>query len=189
MSSLLAGAMVALYPLAVYFGADRIGLETLAGLLAAGLLLRLLVMPIRPQLKLAGACLLALVGMLWAYQQDDRWLILHPVFLNVALMSLFGLSLLRGLPMIERIARWRGMPVGEHNIRYLRGLTCVWAVFFAVCSGISLATVWHGNRALWALWNGALVYVSIGALTIGELLYRRRFKARLKSEGRLPENE
>ncbi len=189
MSNLILGLSAALYPLAVYLGADHFGLGTLAALLAAVLLCRLLMMPTGFAIKLAGALCVSAVGLLWFHHGDDRWLILHPVFINSILMVLFGGSLLHGTPMIERIARWRHMPVGDHNLNYLRGLTLLWALFFALCAGISLYTVWIGDRQLWALWNGLLVYVAMAALTLAELAYRRRFKRRLYREGRLPEGE
>jgi uncharacterized membrane protein len=189
MGNLLLGLMAASYPIAVYLGADQVGLGTLAGLLAAALLCRLFLLPVGMGIKVLGSFAVLLVGVLWFYQDDDRWLILHPVLLNSGLLIVFGGSLLHGMPMIERIARWRDMPVGDHNLGYLRGLTSVWALFFALCAVVSLYTVWNGDRALWALWNGFLVYVAMGVLTLVELVYRRRFKLRLHREGRLPESE
>lgn len=186
MGNLILGLVTALYPLAVFFGADVIGLGTLAGLLAVVLLLRLAMMPLSSRVKLTGLVIVLLIGSFWLRGHDDRWLILHPVVFNACLFALFSVSLFNGTPMIERIARFRKMPVGEHNLLYLRNLTAVWAGFFAVASVISIATVIHGDRSVWTLWNGVLVYFGIGALTIAELLYRRRFKARLRREGRYP---
>ena len=183
MSNFALGALLALYPLAVFFGADVVGLGTLAGLLAAGLLLRLMIMPIALHLKCAGVLLVLAIASFWLLHSDERWLTLHPVVLNVCLLALFGGSLVRGTPMIERIARVRKMDVGEHNLGYLRRLTAIWAAFFALASIVSIATVIHGDRGLWTLWNGVLVYVGIGALTLGELIVRRRFKARLRRQG------
>ncbi len=183
MPNLILGIGAGLYPLAVFFGADAVGLHVLAAVLALVLLLRLMLMPVAVRYKWAGVLMVGLVGLVWHFQQDDRWLTVYPVVLNTGFMLAFAGSLVHGTPMIERFATLRKMEVGEHNRAYLRGLTAVWAAFFAVVSVVSAYTVIHGDRALWALWNGALVYAGIGALVVGELIYRRRYRARQARAG------
>ena len=40
-------------------------------------------------------------------------------------------------------------------------------------------TIWHGDLALWSLYNGLISYGLMGALMAGEYLVRRRLMKRL----------
>lgn len=48
----------------------------------------------------------------------------------------------------------------------------MWCVFFIVNGGFSVYTALYWSRASWALYNGFIAYLLIGALLAGEWLWR-----------------
>jgi uncharacterized membrane protein len=123
-----------------------------------------------PVLALAGCLALALVGS----AEDLRW---YPVIISGVMLMIFGSSLLRGQPVIERIARLRHPDLPPAAVRYTRRVTQVWTGFF-LCNGLAAAAL-----ALWAPWswwtvyNGGISYVLMGLLFAGEWLLRPRVGA------------
>jgi uncharacterized membrane protein len=53
-------------------------------------------------------------------------------------------------------------------------VTRAWCVFFVANGGIALWTALAASDATWALYNGAIAYVLIGAMLAGEWLLRPR---------------
>jgi uncharacterized membrane protein len=117
-----------------------------------------------PMLALAGCLALALIG-----ADGVRW---YPVFINGIMLALFGSSLRRGRPVIERIARLQHPDLPATGVRYTRKVTQVWTGFF-LCNGLTAAAL-----ALWAPWSwwaaytGFISYILIGLLFAGEWLLR-----------------
>lgn len=186
----VAGAVAAIaaiaYPLTVQLTRDVRLLGAIVSLLAVSLLIRLLLSRIEPLYKGLGVALVTglAIGAWWLGPAD--LLTWQPALLNGTLLMAFAASLRTGMPLIERIARVRAMPVGPHNLDYLRGLTAVWAGFFAVATSMSvLAALAEPHWWLW--WNGRLIYVAIAALVIGERLYRLHYRRQLARQGRLPD--
>lgn|GEM_PF-1801711 len=187
-AAMVAGLAAIAYPLALHVGADLRLIGTIVLLLTCSLLLRLALSTLETGYKLLGALLgvtLAIGALLAGPERLLRW---QPALLNLTLLCAFAYSLVRGTPMIERIARARYMPVGAHNVSYLRRLTGVWVAFFALSTGLSVLSIGaaHGR---WVLWNGRGVYLCIALLIIGERLYRIRYRRRLAREGRLPDEK
>jgi uncharacterized membrane protein len=60
---------------------------------------------------------------------------------------------------------------------YTRRVTGVWCGFFVLNGSLALATALWASNQVWALYNGLLAYVMMGALFGGEWLVRRRVKA------------
>ena len=92
---------------------------------------------------------------------------------------LFASTLRFGPPLIERIARFNGMPISEHGLSYVRTLTGVWAGFFVLNGLIALWTALRASIDIWALYNGLLSYALIGALLLGEWVFRGWYKTRV----------
>jgi len=96
---------------------------------------------------------------------------LSPIPIHAALLYLF-LSSLHGTPLIERFARLDFPELPPEIKRYTRKLTVVWAGFFAFNIVICLWLALWGDDSLWATYNGLIVYLLIGALVLGEYVWR-----------------
>ena len=165
------------YPLAVYLMLGHFEPRWLAALLCALALLR--AVSSREQLwwwvALATGALAA-----WASLANAALpLKLYPVLVNLALLLLFGLSLRFGPPLVERMARLREPALSPAAVAYTRRVTQVWCGFFLLNGSLALLTALYASERAWALYNGVIAYVLIGALFAGEWLLRQRIKARL----------
>ena len=101
----------------------------------------------------------------------------YPVAVNLALLGVFGTSLVSPPTVIERLARLRHPELDEHAVGYTRKVTVVWCGFFAGNAGAASVTAVLGDQAIWAFYNGFLAYVLMGLLFAGEWLVRRRVMA------------
>ena len=173
----VAGVLV-LYPILVYVGIGRFGPSAIAVLLIAMCLLRLLVLCVRGDwsfagrqtaLITAGGILLAAASLLLG--RADAMLY-YPVFVNASLCFLFSWSLVSPPSAIERIARLREPDLSPAGVRYTRRVTIVWIIFFVVNGSIALYTATLTSLATWALYNGFIAYLLIGATFGVEFLVR-----------------
>jgi uncharacterized membrane protein len=103
----------------------------------------------------------------------DAILRLSPLLIHISLFYLFIQSL-NTTPMIEQFARLDfGDELPAEIAAYCRKLTILWTVFFAAniagCTWLAIL----GDDATWVLYNGLIVYLLIGALLLGEYLWRR----------------
>jgi uncharacterized membrane protein len=121
---------------------------------------------------LAGLLLLAGTT---AMANSELLLRLYPVAMNFGLLSLFFLSLFFPPSMIERFARLGDPHLPAAAIRYTRRLTQIWCAFFIANGVIALYTALCASRDAWALYNGLIAYLLMGALLGGERLFRRFF--------------
>ena len=176
-SVVVAGVLV-LYPILVYVGIDRFGPSAIAVLLMAMCVLRLLVLCVRRDwsfaarqtaLITAGGMLLAAASLLLG--RADAMLY-YPVFVNASLCFLFSWSLVSPPSAIERIARLREPDLPPAGVRYTRRVTIVWIIFFVVNGSIALYTATLTPLATWALYNGFIAYLLIGAVFGVEFLVR-----------------
>ena len=146
------------------------------------------------QLQWLGASLIVSLFIWKVYQRSD-WLVwtlstftlallvslffgagaiakLSPLIIHSGLFYLF-LSSLKTTPLIEKFARLDFPKLPTEIKIYTRQLTVIWSAFFAAnilgCLWLALA----GDNALWALYNGLIVYLLIGALILGEYIWRR----------------
>jgi len=177
LSAAIAGVLV-LYPVLVYFGIGRFGPSAVAVLLIAVCLLRLLVLRIRGErtfatrqvaLITAGAVVLAAASLVLG--KPDAMLY-YPVFMNATFCFLFSWSLVSPPSAIERIARLREPDLSPAGVRYTRRVTIAWVVFFIANGSIALYTVLFAPLATWALYNGFIAYLLIGAMFGVEFLIR-----------------
>jgi uncharacterized membrane protein len=125
--------------------------------------------PNKLALILLASVFVLLVGVLFG---ADVLAKLSPLIIHSGLFYLFWSSL-KTTPLIERFARLDFPELPPEIEVYTRQLTKVWCVFFAAnilgCSWLALTD----NNALWALYNGFIVYLLIGALILGEYYWRR----------------
>lgn len=176
-SAAVAGVLV-LYPILVYIGIGRFGPSAVAVLLIAVCLLRLLVLRVRGDwtwvakqtaLISAGGVLLAAASLLLG--KADAMLY-YPVLVNATLCFLFSWSLVSPPSAIERIARVREPDLSPAGVRYTRRVTIAWIIFFVANGAVALYTATLAPLATWALYNGFIAYLLIGAMFGAEFLVR-----------------
>ncbi|WP_236665352.1 COG4648 family protein [Aeromonas hydrophila] len=188
--SWLAGGALLLYPLAVYWGLTHAGqIPLLLGLLLI-FSLRLLPGLLKGRVRLGPlpewlwlGRLLACIGLgltlLSALFSARHWLLYYPLAVSLALLCLFGWSLTRPMSLVERLARLQDPALPPAAIGYTRRVTQVWCGFFVINGALAAFTIWHGDLALWSLYNGLISYALMGGLMGAEYLVRRRLLKRL----------
>ncbi|MDU8360703.1 hypothetical protein [Pseudomonas syringae group sp. J309-1] len=169
---LLAGA---LYPFAVYYGTEHFAPWQFALLLGVLWLGRALTARKRPAtlitaLIAVGFCLL--LGLLDSAELL-RW---YPVLISASMLSLFGMSLIYGPPIVERMARLGNSQLSEKAVRYTRQVTVVWCCFFLANGLIAAGLTLWAPLSWWALYTGLVSYGLMGLLFAGEWLVRRRVR-------------
>jgi uncharacterized membrane protein len=174
-------ALLVLYPIAAYFSLRSLRPGWLAGLLIVASLARLVAArasgtPLTPQLWLVplGGIALALWSLLRAAPDA---MLYYPVVCNAALLGVFAYSVAYPPTVIERIARLKDGPLSPEAQRYTRRVTLAWIVFFVVNGGIALYTALRTSLDTWALYNGFIAYLLIGAMFGAEWLVRSRVLA------------
>jgi uncharacterized membrane protein len=95
-----------------------------------------------------------------------------PVAINFAIAAVFGGSLLAGEPLVLRFARMEGAEATPALVRYCRRLTLTWMIYLALLGVAGVGIALHGDERLGAWWCGALDYLLIALLFIGERVYR-----------------
>lgn len=147
-------------------------------MLAALLLLRLWSQN-RPLTR--GELITALASTLFllaiALINETGGLLIYPVFVSLTFFAVFAYSLAFGPTVVERLARLEFPNLPPQGVAYTRKVTQVWCGFFLLNSGLSLATVWHGDYWLWSLYNGCIFYILMGLLMAAEMAVRRKVKA------------
>lgn len=110
-----------------------------------------------------------------AATDSERLLHLYPACVSAGLLIAFGATLRHGPTMIEKFARLTYPEPSPEIVRYTRRVTQVWCAFFIANGGFSVYTALYWRPAAWAIYNGLVAYVLIGALIAGEWLWRRAF--------------
>lgn len=166
-----------LYPFLVYFGMETVPPPLFALVLAAAWLLRAPFLWREPGGRWMLGVALAYCALLAASGESAllRW---YPTLISLFLLLTFGLSLISGPPIIERIARLREHDLPDAAIPYTRKVTWVWVGFFVFNALVSAALTLWASLKWWTLYNGLLVYFIMGPLFIGEWLLRKRLRAR-----------
>jgi uncharacterized membrane protein len=177
---------LAAYPLLVYAAIGRFGPGGVAALLAAACLARLLVLKLRGPSSFGGSYMtfvcvggLVLAGASF-WLNSSGAVLYYPVLVNAALFVVCVASLASPPSVIERIARLGEPDLPPAAVAYTRRVTIVWTVFFALNGAAALYTALYTPLETWALYNGLIAYVLIGALFTVELAIRMTLKARLK---------
>ena len=169
---LLAGL---LYPFAVYFGMEHFAPWQFGLLLGSLWLARALLGTRKPGSLWMAITAIAFCLLLALFDSPLllRW---YPVLISAFMLGLFGLSLIVGPPIIERLARLREPQLPAKAIVYTRQVTIVWCVFF-LCNGLLAAalTLW-APLSWWMLYTGLISYGLMGLLFAIEWLIRQRVR-------------
>jgi uncharacterized membrane protein len=132
----------------------------------------------RPVLKvLAWLALAVLLALMWPFlrtQVATLYFVQH-VGIHVALACLFGLSLLGpGDALITRLARVVVSPeLSPRNLRYTRGATVAWTLFFVLNGLLSVALFLFAPREIWSLHANVLTGPLLGLMFLIEMAIRR----------------
>lgn len=170
--------VVAVYPIAIFFGIKTLPPGVFGILLAVLLGIRFGVIRSRERLVLIPVlAVLMTYAILAAVLQSQRFLLYYPVLMNACLFGVFAWSLRGDEPFLLRIVRASGAKISPQGPTYLRRLTIVWAGFFVLNGAVA---VWTTTQTLevWALYNGLIAYILVGCLAAGEWLFRLYYKSR-----------
>lgn len=170
--------ILALYPIFVFFGLRVLPPGVVGLVLAVLLMIRFGVIRLTERsTALPGFIVLFLYAAASALLGSTQMLLYYPVLVNALLLVLFAGSLRSKEPLLIRIVRARGTPVGEHASRYLTRLTAIWAGFFLVNGLVSVWTT-TTSMEIWTIYNGVISYLIIGVLASAEWIYRGYYKKR-----------
>lgn len=179
---ILTGLLLLAWPFVIVFGLTHNNLHWLLPIIALLLILRL-----RQARRETGPMryvmqCVALVGIVLcvssAVMKSHQLLLFYPVMVNGLMLAVFGGSLWTAMPLVERLARLHMPKLPPHGVRYTRGVTQIWCLFFIINGTISLLTVLYGDIRVWTAWNGMIAYLLMGALMSGEWLVRCRIMKR-----------
>src|SRR5215831_10316876 len=167
------------YPLLVYFGLSR--LPPAVFVLLGVCLITLRLVGMKTRLRPSWLSAIAVILLLGAAYLIAPLLAVkvYPVLVSLSVAAVFAASLFFPPPLVERIARMSEPNLPEPAVKYTKVVTEVWVGVLVLNAAISLATAIWGTMQQWALWNGLLSYVFIGAVFGAEWLMRRRFRYRL----------
>ena len=171
------------YPLVILFGLRVTEPRYVALVLAAILLLRRGRAAARLLSSLSRVDLAVLAGLLLlagatVVTNSELLLRFYPVAVNLGMLALFGLSLVFPPSMVERFARLGEPDLPDAATGYTRRVTQVWCAFFVGNGAVAVYTALYAGRDAWALYNGFIAYLLMGALFGGEWLVRRIFVRR-----------
>lgn len=170
-SLFLATATLA-YPFAVYASMDTGWQPLLAFLIAGVAMVRAFLTREIFWWWCATGALLLCVGTL--FRGDAVLLKLYPVAVNAVMLCTFAVSLWKPPCVVERLARMTHPDLPETGVRYTENVTRVWCGFFMANGSVALYTALFASEQAWAIYNGMLAYVLMGALMLGERLWRVR---------------
>lgn len=97
-----------------------------------------------------------------------------PIAWNFAASACFLASLARDESLVETFARLCGEAPSAALRNYCRRVTLVWALWLALLGVAGIGIALAGNERIGAWWAGVIDYALIGALFLGEYLWRRR---------------
>lgn len=120
----------------------------------------------------------ALLALAVAMTNSEPLLLLYPSAVSCSMLMLFGWSLVRPPTVIERIARLSEPTLSAAGVRYTRRVTLVWCAFFLLNGTAAAYTALNTSREAWALYNGLIAYMLMGAVFMGERLIRPMLLAR-----------
>lgn len=178
-SAAIGHLVFALYPLLIFLGLQFLAPRTVGLLVLAALALRYRSQAVRLASRFSPAQFAALaiplaLGAAVLVTDSEPLLRLYPAAITASMLILFGVTLVNPPTMIERIARMSEPELSPARVRYTRRVTEAWCVFFVVNTAIAAYTAAFASREAWALYNGLISYLAMGALFLGERLLRNR---------------
>lgn len=184
-AKIIIGLLMIVYPVAIYFGLKAFSMQQVALLLLAIFVLRLFFLkseseseidqPSKNLLSIAGigASVVGIVLLLFvAFSRDVLFFKLYPVFVNLLMLLAFVWTLINPPSAIERIARKLDPELSALGVIHTRQVTQVWCAFFLVNGCVAAYTCFFSTMETWALYNGLISYLLMGALFALEFVVR-----------------
>lgn len=166
-------AIAVLYPFIVYLGIQRFEPKFIGLFIAAIYLGRAMILAKSPAAKMTSATGLGLFATGIWLSNNEYFLTLIPVFINLIALSIFVYSFFQRPTIPAQFAvKVEGKPLNEAQMKYTDKLTAIWILFFILNGSIALYSALLENKDFWLLYNGFISYVLIGALFVSEYLYR-----------------
>lgn len=163
------GVLVAIaYPIAVFVALQHNFSVRVLGLVLCGLILITMAWRKNIWMGLFGFLLTSQAAIL----NQEVFLKLYPVFMNLTVCALFAFSL-RNVPLVQRFAEKMKYEINDKSKQYIRRVTIAWAIFMGINTLVSLSTVFMSDW-VWTLYNGLISYCLIGIMMAGEYLVRIR---------------
>lgn len=98
-----------------------------------------------------------------------------PLVVPLGLAVLFGLTLLPGAtPLVTQVSRVMKGELDAKALRYTRGVTQAWTLFFLALALESVLLAYFAAPATWSLFANGLNYLFLAAFFVIEYLIRRR---------------
>jgi uncharacterized membrane protein len=170
-------AITLVYPLALWFGQDKVEPRILALLLLLVALTRLRMLTVDWAWRSWAVGTLVLLA-LAVWTNAFLPLKLYPVMVSATLLAVFAYSLIVPPSMVERLARLREPDLSTSAIWYTRRVTQVWCLFFLFNGVLALITALWASAAVWTIYNGFIAYLLMGLLFAAEYCVRGHFKRR-----------
>lgn len=174
---ILTTAILALYPVFVYFALQSNHLTEVALLLALMALTRAWFS--KSKLDIAVAVCAVALGAISSFTDSALFLKLYPVCVNGVCLVLFFASLFTDRPMIERFARLRYKQLPPSGITHCRKATQWWCYFFIFNASVALDSAFNRSDLWWTLYNGCIAYILIGLMFLLEWCIRRHTQNKL----------
>lgn len=121
---------------------------------------------------LSLSAILAFSSALWFFNHP-YFLKLFPTLITLAVLILFTRSLVKPPTIPARFAEKIEGPLSTEQVRYTDRITYLWILFFLFNICVSAYTAFFSSIETWTLYNGLISYLIMGAMFIGEYLYRR----------------
>jgi len=169
------------YPILVYFGLAYLRPSFFGIALLVVALLRMRGIPSSQRRELLIPLLLLMIYSVGiALSNSELLLRTYPVLMSLTVFYLFAKTLWRPPTMIELLAAMRGVEISPEGLGgYVQRLTLVWCVFLAINASVAAYTAIYSSLKTWAFYNGFLAYILMGALLLGEMIFRRFYKRRM----------
>lgn len=129
-------------------------------------------MSINPRTLRVTLRVLLSAGLIWGlyFLRDNIWFRAYPVVISSVMWGAFLFSLKKGrTPLVEVSARAMRKTLNEAEVRYCYHLTVAWVIFMSLHLGVTLFTLFS-SHTFWALYNGCISYILIGAMFLAGLL-------------------
>lgn len=169
------------YPLVVYLLLGRVSQVLLIGVLGGLLAVRLMSMRViqlrhrRLGLAAIGAfCIAAYFG------SQGEAVKLYPALISVACAAYGAWTLAHPPSAAERFARIANPDehFDQRKIVYTRRVTWMWVCFLSANAIVAAFSAFATSTGFWALYNGLISYLLMGALFGGEYLFRHWYRRR-----------
>ncbi|TKF22695.1 DNA gyrase subunit B [Vibrio genomosp. F6] len=176
----LSALVIFTYPLAVYFGINKFGLQAVGLLLGIIFLIRIFtgsqakIKELKHLAWISGSAGIVLLVLGIMFKQHG-WLTFYPVVVSLCMLTVFASSLKQPQTIIERLARLQEPDLPQSGIIYTRTVTKVWCVFFIINATIAFYTCFQPLE-IWTLYNGLISYILAGCLFASEWIIRQQVK-------------